>query len=160
MKANGTAEILSYKDGGYDAKHKVLTIPDYVTDEETGKEYAVTHIVRLAFYMGGSFEKVVMGNNIKTIDPNTFIYSYIDSLVLSDKMEVVPEQAFRVTSIKHLTIGENVRSIGRDAFYACPLTEIVCKSKRVELEERAFAQTKPNRGDWEKSIVRIGKKAC
>ena len=159
LKADGTAEILRYKEGGYEVKHKVLTIPDYVTDEETGKEYAVTRIVRLAFYMSGSFKKVVLGNNIKTIDPNTFIYSSIDSLVLSDKMEVVPEQAFRVTSIKHLTIGENVRSIGRDAFYACPLTEIVCKSKRVELEERAFAQTKPNQGDWEKSIVRIGKKA-
>ena len=159
LKANGTAEILSYKDGGYDVKHKVLTFPDYVTDEETGKEYAVTHIVRLAFYMSGSFEKVVLGNNIQSIDANAFTTSTIDTLVLSDKMEVVPELAFRATSIKHLTIGENVRLIGRDAFLACPLTEIVCKSKRVELEEGAFAHSRPNQGDWEKSIVRIGKKA-
>lgn len=159
LKANGTAEILRYKEGGYDAKHKVLTIPDYVIDEETGKEYAVTHIVRLAFYMGGSFEKVVLGNNIQSIDANAFTTSTIDTLVLSDKIEVVPEEAFRVTSIKHLTIGENVRLIGRHAFYACPLTEIVCKSKRVELEEGAFAHSKPNQGDWEKSIVKIGKKA-
>lgn len=159
LKANGTAEILSYKDGGYDVNHKVLTIPDYVTDEETGKEYAVTHIVRLAFYMSGSFEKVVLGNNIEAIDANAFTYSTIDTLVLSDKMEVVPEEAFRATYIQHLTIGENVRLIGKHAFYACPLTEIVCKSKRVELEEGAFAHSKPNGGDWEKSIVRIGKKA-
>ena len=159
LKANGTAEILSYKDGGYDVNHKVLTIPDYVTDEETGKEYAVTHIVRLAFYMSGSFEKVVLGNNIEAIDANAFTNSTIDTLVLSDKMEVVPELAFRATSIKHLTIGKHVRLIGRHAFYACPLTEIVCKSKRVELEEGAFANIQPNRGDWEKSIVRIGKKA-
>lgn len=159
LKANGTAEILSYKDGGYDVNHKVLTIPDYVTDEETGKEYAVTHIVRLAFYMSGSFEKVVLGNNIEAIDANAFTNSTIDTLVLSDKMEVVPELAFRATSIKHLTIGKHVRLIGRHAFYACPLTEIVCKSKRVELEEGAFAHSRPNQGDWEKSIVRIGKKA-
>lgn len=159
LKANGTAEILSYNNGGYNVNNKVFVIPDYVSDEETGKEYAVTHILSAAFYKSGSFEKVVLGNNIEAIDANAFTNSTIDTLVLSDKMEVVPELAFRATSIKHLTIGKHVRLIGRHAFYACPLTEIVCKSKRVELEEGAFANIQPNRGDWEKSIVRIGKKA-
>ena len=39
------------------------------------------------------------------------------------------------------------------------MTEIVCKSKRVELDSYSFGQTQLNPGDWEKSIVKINKRA-
>ena len=159
LKANGTAEILEYLDGGTNMVDGTLIIPDSVTDDETGNQYAVTHIGKSAFFMKGSFSKIILGNNIQSIAPYSFVYSSIDTLVLSDKMEVVPEKAFATTGIKHLTIGENVKLIGKNAFYTCPLTEIVCKSKRVELDSYSFGQTQLNPGDWEKSIVKINKKA-
>lgn len=159
LKANGTAEILDYLDGGTNMVDGTLVIPDSVTDDETGNQYAVTHIGKSAFFMKGSFRKIILGNNIQSIAPYSFIYSKIDTLVLSDKMEVVPEKAFATTGIKHLTIGENVKLIGKNAFYTCPLTEIVCKSKRVELDSYSFGQTSLNPGDWEKSIVKINKRA-
>ena len=159
LKANGTAEILDYLDGGTNMVDGTLVIPDSVTDDETGNQYAVTHIGQSAFFMKGSFRKIILGNNIQSIAPYSFIYSNIDTLVLSDKMEVVPEKAFATTGIKHLTIGENVKLIGKNAFYTCPLTEIVCKSKRVELDSYSFGQTSLNPGDWEKSIVKINKRA-
>ncbi len=159
LKANGTAEILDYLDGGTNMVDGTLVIPDSVTDDETGNQYAVTHIGKSAFFMKGSFRKIILGNNIQSIAPYSFIYSKIDTLVLSDKMEVVPEKAFATTGIKHLTIGENVKLIGKNAFYTCPLTEIVCKSKRVELDSYSFGQTNLNPGDWEKSIVKINKRA-
>ena len=159
LKANGTAEILEYLDGGTNMVDGTLIIPDSVTDDETGNQYAVTHIGSSAFFMKGSFSKIILGNNIQSIAPYSFIYSKIETLVLSDKMEVVPEKAFATTGIKHLTIGENVKLIGKNAFYTCPLTEIVCKSKQVELDSYSFGQTSLNPGDWEKSIVKINKKA-
>lgn len=159
LKANGTADILDYLDGGTNMVDGTLVIPDSVTDNETGNQYAVTHIGNSAFFMKGSFRKIILGNNIQSIAPYSFIYSRIDTLVLSDKMEVVPERSFTATGIKHLTIGENVKLIGKNAFYTCPLTEIVCKSKRVELDSYLFGQTQLNPGDWEKSIVKINKRA-
>lgn len=159
LKANGTADILDYLDGGTNMVDGTLVIPDSVTDDETGNQYAVTHIGNSAFFMKGSFSKIILGNNIQSIAPYSFIYSSINTLVLSDKMEVVPENSFVATGIEHLTIGENVRLIGKRAFYTCPLTEIVCKSKRVELDSYSFGQTSLNPGDWEKSIVKINKKA-
>ena len=159
LKANGTADILDYLDGGTNMVDGTLVIPDSVTDNETGNQYAVPHIGNSAFFMKGSFRKIILGDNIQSIAPYSFTYSRIDTLVLSDKMEVVPERSFTATGIKHLTIGENVKLIGKNAFYTCPLTEIVCKSKRVELDSYSFGQTQLNPGDWEKSIVRIGKKA-
>ena len=159
LKADGTAEILEYLDGGTNMVDGTLIIPDSVTDNETGNQYAVTHIGSGAFFMKGSFSKIILGNNIQSIAPYSFIYSSINTLVLSDKMEVVPENSFVATGIEHLTIGENVRLIGKRAFYTCPLTEIVCKSKRVELDTDAFRHTSLNPGDWEKSIVKINKRA-
>ena len=159
LKANGTAEILEYLDGGTNMVDGTLIIPDSVTDDETGNQYAVTHIGSSAFFMKGDFRKIILGNNIQSIAPYSFVYSKIDTLVLSDKMEVVPEKAFATTGIKHLTIGENIKLIGKNAFYTCPLTEIVCKSKQVELDSYSFGQTSLNPGVWEKSIVKINKRA-
>ena len=159
LKANGTADILDYLDGGTNMVDGTLVIPDSVTDNETGNQYAVTHIGQSAFFMKGDFRKIILGDNIQSIAPYSFTYSRIDTLVLSDKMEVVPENSFVATGIKHLTIGENVKLIGNHAFYTCPLTEIVCKSKRVELDSYSFGQTNLNPGDWEKSIVKINKRA-
>ena len=93
LKADGTAEILDYLDGGTNMVDGTLVIPDSVTDDETGNQYAVTHIGSGAFFMKGSFSKIILGNNIKTIAPYSFIYSSIGTLVLSDKMEVVPENS-------------------------------------------------------------------
>ncbi|MBO5553078.1 MAG: C10 family peptidase, partial [Paludibacteraceae bacterium] len=159
LLANGTADILDYLGGGMNVENGVLAIPDSVTDPDSGNTYAVTHIRKMAFYRKGDFDKITIGNNIEAIDPFTFMYTDIDTLVLSDKMEVVPEEAFQLTNIKHLTIGANVKRIGKKAFYLCKLYTIICKSNSVELETESFAHTTPGHGDWEEGIVKINKKA-
>ena len=160
LLANGKAEILDYLHGGMNEENGAVVIPDSVTDPETGKSYAVTAMRRMSFYRKGHFSKITLGDNIEAIAPYTFIYSTIDSVVLSDKMEVVPDQAFEVSKVKHLTIGKNIKKIGKRAFYLCDLNRsIVCKSDHVELETESFAHTKPVHGDWEEGIVKINKKA-
>ena len=159
LLANGTADILDYLGGGMNVENGVLVIPDSVTDPDSGNTYAVTHIRKMAFFRKGDFDKITIGNNIEAIDPFTFMYTDIDTLVLSDKMEVVPEEAFQLTNIKHLTIGANIKYIGKKAFYLCKLYTIICKSNSVELDTESFAHTTPGHGDWEEGIVKINKKA-
>ena len=160
LLGNGTADILDYLGGGMNVQNGAVTIPDSVTDTISGKTYAVTHIRKLAFYNKGHFDKITIGNNIEAIDPFTFIHSTIDSVILNDKMEEVPTQAFQLTNAKYLYIGANIKRIGKQAFYLCPLTRgIVCASRQVELDTESFAHTKPVHGDWEEGIVKINKKA-
>ena len=160
LLANGKADILDYLHGGMNVENGAVVIPDSVTDPETGKTYTVTHIRKLAFYNKGYFSKITLGNNIEAIAPFSFIYSTIDSVILSDKMEEVPTEAFQLTNAQYLYIGRNIKRIGKRAFYLCPLsTEIVCASRQVELETESFAGTRPMHGDWEKGIVKINKKA-
>ncbi len=160
LKANGTAEILNYLGGGVGVSNGSIVIPDFVTDEETGKKYAVTRIRKMAFYQKGSFSKITFGNNITAIDPFSFIYSRIDSIILSDKMEIVPEQAFQLTDAYYLYIGENIKRIGKKAFFLCSLSQgIDCKSKGFEVDRDAFAHTTPAAGDWTNHIIRINKRA-
>ena len=159
LLANGTADILNYVNGSYGSQNGVLVIPDSVTDPDTGTRYAVTHICKHAFFRKGNFTKMIVGNNIEAVDPISFMYTKIDTIVLSDKMEVVPEQAFAFTDVEHLTIGANVKRIGVRAFYTCPIKEIVCKSPRLELERECFTLGTLAHGDWEKSVVKLGKRA-
>ena len=160
LQEDGTADILDYLGGGMNVENGAVTIPDSVTDTISGKTYAVTHIRKLAFYDKGHFDKITIGNNIEAIAPFTFIQSTIDSVILSDKMEEVPTQAFQLTNAKYLYIGQNIKRIGKQAFYLCPLTRgIVCASRQVELDTESFAHTTPGHGDWENGIVKINKKA-
>lgn len=160
LQEDGTADILDYLGGGMNVENGAVTIPDSVTDTISGKTYTVTHIRKLAFYNKGHFDKITIGNNIEAIAPFTFIQSTIDSVILSDKMEEVPTQAFQLTNAKYLYIGQHIKRIGKQAFYLCPLTRgIVCASRQVELETESFAHTTPVHGDWEEGIVKINKKA-
>lgn len=159
LLSNETADILDFPGGGMNVENGVLVIPDSVTDSVSGKSYAVTHIKKESFFNKGHFTKIVLGNNIEAIDPISFLFTTIDTLVLSDKMEVVPEEAFQLTNIIHLTIGANIKRICKKAFYLCKLYTIICKSTQVELDPEAFSQITPQHGDWEKGIVKIGKKA-
>lgn len=158
LRPNGQADILDYTLGGSDVNNGALIIPDSVYDE--GIAYAVTRICQKAFLRKGNFTKMVIGNNIEAIDAFSFFYTKIDTLVLSDKMVSVPDEAFQETNIKHLVLGANIRRIGKRAFAHCPLTQgIICNSPAVELDEEAFFNTQPAIGSWVNSITHIGKKA-
>ena len=160
LRETGEAEILSYKLGGMGQDNGELIIPATVTGDD-GKEYKVTRIRQLAFYNKGNFSKVVIGDNVEAIDHFAFIYCKINELVLSDKMEVVPDEAFQTTNIKTLTIGANVKRVGKKAFYLCPLTKVTCKSPAFEADNYAFSgfMTNPDCGDWLGCITKLGYQA-
>lgn len=166
---NGTAAILGYYPEGIDEDDDVMS---YVEKENgeivipstvkyNGTTYKVTRIYQRAFYNKGHFTKVTLGDNIETIDHYAFIYSTIDELVLSDKMEVVPDEAFQLTDIQKLTIGASVKRIGKKAFYLCPLSEVICKSASFVVDEQAFGHVSGSidSGEWLEHITKIGSKA-
>lgn len=166
---NGTAAILGYYPEGIDEDDDVMS---YVEKENgeivipstvkyNGTTYKVTRIYQRAFYNKGHFTKVTLGDNIETIDHYAFFYSTIDELVLSDKMEVVPDEAFQLTDIQKLTIGASVKRIGKKAFYLCPLSEVICKSASFVVDEQAFGHVSGSidSGEWLEHITKIGSKA-
>lgn len=152
---NGEAHVIRYVAGGVGAENGEITIPAVVVGDD-GAQYKVTRIYRNAFYNKGHFSKMTLGENIEAIDYNTFIYSTIDELVLSDKMEIVPDKAFETTRIKKLTIGKNIKRIGKRAFYGCTLSEVTSKSPAFEVDDEAFFMTNPDCGEWLDCITSIG----
>ncbi|MBR1401652.1 MAG: C10 family peptidase [Prevotella sp.] len=152
---NGEAHVMRYVAGGVGAKNGEITIPAVVVGDD-GAEYKVTRICKNSFFNKGNFSKIVLGENIEAIDYYSFIYSTIDELVLSDKMEVVPDKAFETTKIKKLTIGKNIKRIGKRAFYGCTLSEVTSKSPAFEVDDEAFFMANPDCGEWLDCITSIG----
>jgi len=167
---NGIATILGYFPEGIEEDDDVMTLVEKengevvipATIEHNGLSYKVTRICQRAFYNKGHFTKMTLGENIEVIDYYAFLYSTIDELVLSDKMEIVPDQAFQLTNIKKLTIGASVKRIGKKAFYQCPLTTVVCKSPAFEADDQAFSSPAGGTiddGEWLAHITRLGREA-
>lgn len=159
LNQNGEAHVLAYKLYGQDGA--VVNIPAAITYE--GKEYPVTRIRKNAFYSRGNFSKITIGDNVKAIDWYCFIYSTIDTLVIGDKMEEVPDGAFQTTRIKHLTIGASIKRIGKKAFMMCSLANIISRSPAFEVDEEAFLSggtgTSQGDGSWLGSITKLGSRA-
>ncbi|MBO7069011.1 MAG: C10 family peptidase [Bacteroidaceae bacterium] len=156
VKETGLATIIDcLKTGGNGV---TLDIPSTVTDSD-GTIYKVTRIRRMAFYGKGQFEKVTLGENVESVDPFSFANTRINEVVLSDKLEQVPDNTFQLTGVKKLTIGKNIRRIGKKAFYMCPLTEVVNRSPAFEVDNEAFAISKPDCGEWLGCITSLGDSA-
>ena len=155
---DGTADVLSYKLGNYGSENGELTIPSVVKDDE-GREYKVTRIGRSAFTGKGHFTKLTLGDNIKSIERNSFIYTNIDELVLGDGLEEVPDNSFNSTTVKSLHIGASLKRIGKGAFYLSGLSKVTSKSPAFEVDDQAFFNCKINGGDWLSCITKIGYRA-
>ena len=156
LNTDGNAYVVEYDPKG--PKEIALNIPDAITYE--GKDYPVTRILKQAFYNRGHFTKMTIGGNIKVIDQYSFIYSTIDTLVIGDKMEEVPDAAFQTTRIKHLTIGASIKRIGKQAFMMCSLADIISRSPGFEVDDEAFLAggtgTADGDGSWLGCITKLG----
>lgn len=160
MCKNGEAHIVQYMP---DSKvtDAVIDIPDEVTDDE-GNTYKVTRIWKNAFYGKGHFNKIALGNYVKSIDQYSFIMSTIDTLIIGDGVKEIPDGAFQLTEIKSLTIGASIKRIGKNAFQLCFINQVVCKSPAFEIDERAFMSmsfAKTNDVEWLRHITKIGPQA-
>lgn len=152
---NGEAQIVQYTLSK--VNDVVLVIPDEVTDDE-GNVYRVTTIRKHAFYGRGNFDKITIGGNIKSINPYSFISSTIDTLVIGDKMEEVPDNAFQLTQIQHLTIGASVKRIGKQAFRFCRVGTVISRSPGFEVDDEAFFEGGSGGIDtaWYGCITKLG----
>lgn len=153
---NGTAEILKY--GKTEGTVPALTIPSAVRDDG-GNEYKVTRIRKNAFMTKCLFGRITIGDNVSAIEPFAFINCTIDTLVLSDLMETVPDEAFQTTGIKSLTIGAGVKHIGKKAFMTCRLSEVISRSPAFDADDYAFYYTSPECGNWLDCITSLGERA-
>ena len=156
---SGEAHIVNYTQKR--VTDAVVEIPDEVTDSE-GNVHKVTRIWQHAFYGKGHFNKITLGNNVKSIDPFSFIQSSIDTLIIGDKVEEIPDGAFQLTRLTSLTIGKSIKRIGKQAFMLCFINNVVCKSPAFEVDDEAFLRSgggKIGDGEWLRHITKIGYRA-
>lgn len=146
-----------------------VIVPDVVTFE--GKTYPVTRIASGAIpsYLIESgtltqvkHDRLVVGNNVRTIARRAAMICQIKTVVLGDAVEEVGEEAFNTCGIVTLTLGKSMRRIGRMAFHLCPLATVNCLTENLEVGEEAF------RGDgfnfikdpeWLRCLTKIGRRA-
>lgn len=160
FKETGIAEILEYTKGTSNSENGTFEIPSTITDDE-GNTYKVTSIRQQAFFRKGTFDKVIVGENLQKVDPYSFMYTTIDTLIISDKMEEIPDNAFGFSKVRSLTIGASVKRIGKRAFQYCRTSEIICKSPSLVVDDEAFidARIGIDGGEWVGHVTRVGKKA-
>lgn len=155
LLTNGTAEVIDYTLGAGGKDNGEVTIPSVVKDE--GKEYRVTRIHQHAFYAKGKFDKIIIGDNVETIDRNAFIMSTVNEVVFGDKAKEIPDNAFEYTDVRKLTIGASIKRIGKRAFRMCNVGEIICKSPAFEVDDEAFYNnTSLDTGEWLSHITKLG----
>lgn len=112
-------------------KDKEYKIPDTVIDLEYG-----------VFCNNQYLQKIIMGKNLKTV--HSFEYSNIQTVVLSDGVEGISDQAFiGCKKLKTVVMGKNVRWIGEEAFRDCvSLRSITFSPNLVKIHSWAFENCK------------------
>lgn len=112
-------------------KESNYSIPNSVTELEIG-----------VFANNQYLEKIITGKKLKIVEG--FENSNIQTVVLSDSVEGISEQAFfGCKKLKTVIMGKNVRWIGEEAFKDCiSLSNITFSSNLVKIYARAFENCK------------------
>lgn len=103
----------------YDIDITELIIPDEIVYE--GNNYQVVEIGEEAFASMYGLEKVVMGNNVRTLGKSAFDNcSDLQEVILNGNLRNIGEHAFNgCEMLVRITIPEGVVSIGEEAFCSC-----------------------------------------
>ena len=80
----------------------------------------VARIERNAFKDTSSFYEIVIPNSIVTIMPDAFKNSSVESVILPDSLDVIPNNCFNnCANLSSITFPQSLYSIGEYAFYNC-----------------------------------------
>lgn len=80
----------------------------------------VVRIERNAFKDTSSFYEIVIPNSIVTMMPDAFKNSSVESVILPDSLEAIPNSCFNnCTNLSSITFPQSLYSIGEYAFYNC-----------------------------------------
>ena len=115
-----------------------VVIPEEVEFE--GTMYPVTKI-KSGFMDNHLITSIVMGNNIKTIEPYAFSgMKNLKTIKLSNKLETIPQRAFYgCQSLEKIDIPSSVTTIESYAFDLCPnLEEVYIPKSVISMWEYVF----------------------
>lgn len=87
---------------------------------------------------------VVIPDNVTIIGQNVFEGLAINSVVLSDNVQIIESQAFsNCTNLTEVRLSDNLTSIGESAFFGCSsLTEIVLPKNIRKIQRNTFQKCK------------------
>lgn len=108
-----------------------------------GKEYKVTSIAEEAFKKLSGVTSVLIPSSVRTIGDNAFERSDIQSIVLSEGLEIIGNEAFGYCkSLRHISLPSTLRRIGESAFIWTGLTTVSFPDNLEEIEDKAFLRCK------------------
>ena len=155
LTTSGEAHLVKCnKASSYDTD---IVVPDVVKYD--GKDYRVTQVLKNAFPANNFYNSLTLGNNVENLEARAAFLCKFTTVVLSDKLQSVPDEAFRLSGIRNLTIGTATSHIGKYAFQDCVLSSVTCRSKAFTADDGAFTMTSPDCGEWLNSITSLGRKA-
>ena len=105
----------------------------------------VTSIEHYTFYDCDGLKEIVIGNGVTSIGSNAFYDCYsLTEIVIPDSVNTIGSRAFYYCSVlKVVTLGSGVTTISSEAFYYCnALKEIVIPNSVTTISESAFYSTK------------------
>ncbi|MBQ7348151.1 MAG: leucine-rich repeat domain-containing protein [Clostridia bacterium] len=84
-------------------------------------------------------EKFIIAEGVKTIEPETFLYSFATSVQLPSTLTTIGEKAFNGSRITSITVPDGVTKISEQCFSFCDELKTVKMGKNVtEIGEEAF----------------------
>lgn len=122
---------------------------------------SVIRIETAAFAYAENLEKIVFGNNLKSIYMEAFMgCSGLKEMTLPGSLEFIGIYSFSYAGIKSLTIQEGAKSIGSSTFAYCEDLESISLPDSLErIEMDAFEDTSffENEANWDNGALYCGK---
>ena len=113
-----------------DTKVKAVKFPDTVTTISAGM-----------FINNENIQTVILGDGLKVLPKNTFLYSSVSEVKIGKNLSEIKELSFpNCKNLKQIYIPENVKTIDITAFFGC--TSLVIQGKSNSSAEEFVKQAK------------------
>lgn len=140
----------------YDSETKTLTISG---EGDMGNFWNMYNPPWDAFE--GQMTTLVIEDGVTNVGSYLFNNSNLEKVVIGNDVKTIGDSAFRSSSyLKDVELGENVETIGDSAFVGCgSLTEITLNQNLKTIGKRAFVNTKLQAVDIPDSVTKISEGA-
>lgn len=88
------------------------TSSDYYSIQEVIIEDSVTSVGSYAFYEQSNITKITIGEEVKQINENAFVYTGIRELVIPNSVDVIIDWAFAGVYLEQVSLGKGMKKIG------------------------------------------------
>lgn len=115
-----------------------ISIEEVIFNAENCADSEVTD----GYVLSGSMKKLTVGDDVKRIPANTFMYSELESITMGSSVSEIAEDAFyNCSKLKSIVIPESVSKIGASAFCKCEFDKVEFNADAISGSEAFSGST-------------------